>query len=188
MTVVGSRRVTDAVDLFLKTSDGVRTSLNDALAVYRSQEGLTTAELPDIQTFGRYVYLGAAFNGVSPYLVVEWERSEQETAPDSHEIPHQLSMYLLLIHKDMGSTGWETAVSRALDYDAVIRAMFLRRGTPGANGGTLNNGGTSGPTKGRILRATITEAEMISDNELNQDNILMRYGLSVTVIEDWPGT
>jgi hypothetical protein len=188
MSVIGARRVTDAVDSFLKTSDGTRASLNDAIATYRTQEGLSSAQLPDVATFGTYVYLGAAVQGASPYCVVEWESSGQETSNNSREVPHQLSLYLLLLHKDLGQPSWEQMVQRALDYDAIVRAMFLRATTPGAYGYTLNNGGTSGLTRGRILRAGIVDASIIVDPELNQDNLLMRWSLSVTVIEDYPGT
>tara|TARA_R100000329_G_scaffold131061_1_gene110266 strand:+ start:159 stop:725 length:567 start_codon:yes stop_codon:yes gene_type:complete len=187
MSIVGARRVVGAVDDFIKTSDGTRTSINDALGTYRSQEGLSTAQLPDIATFGSFVYLGAAFSGLSPYMVVEWESSSGETSNNSREVPHSLSLYLLLLHKDLGQPSWEVMVGRALDYDAVVRTMFLRATTPGAYGYTLNNGGTSGPTRGRILRAEITNSTIVVDPEMNQDNLLMRWSLSVTAIEDYPG-
>jgi len=188
MSIVGARRVVDAVTDFLTRSDSARKSLNDSLAVYRSQEGLSSSQLPDVATIGSYVYLGMTFSGSSPYVTVEWEGSEAETDNNSREIPHQLSLYLLLLDKDMGSPTWETMVQRALDYDAVVRSMLLRATTPGAYGYTLNNGGPSAsPTRGRILRATITDSAIIVDEELNQDNILMRWGLSVTALEDYPG-
>jgi hypothetical protein len=190
MPVVGARAVVDAADSFLKRSGGNFLSFNDELAAYRSyrsQRGLTSTQLPDIATFGLYAYLGSAVQGPSPYMVVEWDGSDPETENMSHKVPHRLSIYLLLVDHDMDQPTWENLVGRALEYDAVMRTMFLRSTVPGTYGYTLNNGG-SGDASGRISRATIETCEIAVDPELNSLNVLMRWGLTVVAIEDWPGT
>jgi len=187
MPVVGARAVVDAADSFLKRSGGNLLSFNDELAAYRSQRGLTSTQLPDIATFGLYAYLGSAVQGPSPYMVVEWDGSDPETENMSHKVPHRLSIYLLLVDHDMDQPTWENLVGRALEYDAVMRTMFLRSTVPGTYGYTLNNGGT-GDASGRISRATIETCEIAVDPELNSLNVLMRWGLTVVAIEVWPGT
>jgi hypothetical protein len=183
VAIVGARLVTDALYDFITTSSGVKKSLNNVIEVYRSARSYTT-EMPDVATFGQYVYLGSQVQTKTPYLAVVWDGSDEETANNSREIPHRLSLYLLLVEGDVTGDE-ETLVQRALDYDACIRSMFLRSTSPGAFGYTLNNGGTAAP--GRILRAEITGSEMLDDMDLNTANIVLRWTLRVVAIEDYPG-
>lgn len=186
MPVIGARLAVDAVHSFLTTSADPVQSFNDLLSVYRTQESLTAAQFPDVVTFGKYVYLGSQQAASGPYLAIEWESSEPETENNSRLVPHRMALYLLLQDRDV-SGDEETMFRRALDYDAVLRAMFLRSTYAAGIGYTLNNGGSGLTTEGRILRATIDGASLQIDTELNTANALMRWALSVTVIEDYPG-
>lgn len=186
MPIVGARLVCDALHSFLTTSDSTRGSFNDALATYRTQESLTTAQLPDVVQWDNYVFLGSQTDTLTPYGGVIWESSERETENNSREVPHRLSVFLMCVDRDFDGDEADL-VKRTLDYDAVMRSMFLRATTAGAYGYTLNNGGTSGNAVGRILRAEIVEAESLFLSELNTANTLMRWGVEVVAIEDYPG-
>ena len=186
MPIVGARLVTDALYGFLTTSDSVRASFNDHLATYRSQESLSIDELPDVVRWDNYVFLGSQTDTLSPYGGVIWESSSRETSNNSREVPHSLSILLMCVDRDVPGDE-ATLVQRSLDYAAVMRSMFLRATTPGAYGYTLNNGGTTGNARGRILRAEIVESESLFLSELNTANTLLRWGVEVVVIEDYPG-
>jgi len=186
MTVIGPRLIVDAVHSFLTTTVGVTTlSLNDEVKAYRTQESLGTAQLPDVVTFQKYVYLGSQLTTQTPYLAIVWEGSDGETANNSRELPHRLSMYLLITDGNIAGNE-EYMAGRLLDYVAVVQGMFLRATVAGSKGYTLNNG--TGTTVGRILRATIDDVEFGTDDDLNDANVVIRFGLSVTSIEDYPGT
>ena len=182
--IIGGKILVNALDSFLQTSSGVKTSLNDVIDVYRSQLSLTT-ELPDVATFGKFAYLGSQVVGATPYVASVWNGSEEETANNSRIIPHRLAIYMLLVDGDVAGNE-ETLVERALDYDACVRSMFLRASSAGAFGRTLNNGGT-GDAQGRIHRADIVSSETLEDVEINAANIVIRWDLRVEVIEDYPG-
>lgn len=183
--IIGGKILVNALDSFLQTSSGATKSLNDVVKAYRTQTGLTSAELPDVATFGKFAYLGSQVVGATPYVASVWTGSEEETANNSRIVPHRLSIFMLLVEGDVGGNE-ETLVERALDYSACMRSMLLRATTPGAYGRTLNNGGT-GDAQGRIHRADIVSSETLDDLGINAANVVIRWDLRVEVIEDYPG-
>lgn len=185
MTIITPRLVVDTVHSFLTTNSGAKSSLNTEIDLYRAQESLTNVQMPDVVTFGKYVYLGSLNASASPYMAIEWDGSDAETENNSREVPHHLSLYLLLLDKDIAGDE-EYVAARILDYVGVVQTMFLRGTYAGAKGYTLNNG--TGSLAGRILRATIDEALPGTDDELNVANVLIRFGLTVVTIGDYPGT
>ena len=185
MTVVGPRLVLDAVYAFLATGSGNRYSLNTEIDLYRAQESLTNVQMPDVVAFQKYAYLGSESPSATPIVGLEWDSSEGEALNNDRELTHRLSMYLLLLDRDVAGDEVYLA-ARVLDYVAVVQAMFLRGTYAGARGYTLNNG--TGSSTARIMRATVDDVQRGYDDELNAANVLIRFGLTVVSIEDYPGT
>jgi len=184
MPVIGPRLVLDAIYSFLTTSSGVHLSLNDELANYRTAEGLGDIDLPNVVAYNQGYYLGSQEPQQSPTMSIVWESTDGETLNNSRILPHHFTLYLLILDRNVPGDE-QYLMLRVLDYVAVVMDMFLRGTSAGARGYTLNNG--TGTTAGRINRATIDRVDIGSDDDLNDANVVLAFGLTVESIEDYPG-
>jgi len=184
MPVIGPRLVLDAIHSFLTTNTGEKRSLNVEIESYVIQEGMSASELPTIVAFNKGCYLGSQEPQQSPTMSIVWDSTDGETLNNSRILPHHFTLYLMIL--DGNLAGNEQAVQlRALDYVAVVMDMFLRGTSAGAKGYTLNNG--TGTSVGRINRATIDRVDVGVDDDFNDANLVLAFGLTVESIEDYPG-
>jgi len=184
MPVVGPRLALDALHSFLTTSSGTTLSLNDELALYRTQESLDTTQVPDVVTFTKGVTLGSQTTSKSPVVSTAWIGSSGETTNNSRILQNRFWLDLLLIDKDVAGDE-ATLMLRILDYVSVMLTMFMRGSVAGAKGYTLNNG--TGNSVSRINRASIDDVIYGEDGDLNDANTVIRFSITIETIEDYPG-
>ena len=166
-----------AVDAMMAMLTDGSTGLNaSTLPALRTALSITTADLPDIQTFEAWYHRAEQANAF-PYVsaVVAGTTGEREANSRFYTVSFDLGLVVL----DQDIAGNEVAVmTAAWRYGDAIKTLFQRRVGAGSQGWTLGN--ASG-----IIRATVTAQQVGADPDLAVPNVALLTTIEVVTSEEY---
>ena len=182
-TFYGSQAAVEAVREFLEDGATGINTLNNELADLRSNQSISTAELPDVAQFESF-YPRDFQSRQFPHISIVYHSDGGEIdGRNSRMVDYSIECRLTVLDADIA--GAEVQVGQAMcRYRDAITKLFFRR--VGGEGWTLNNGGT-GDAQGRVILAKIDSNVLTFDPELmaNTANMLLRTDLTVRLEEDY---
>jgi hypothetical protein len=176
----GAEAAVEAMNEFLTSSD---FGLNNQLSTMRSEKGLSTAELPDINQFEKFYPKGMQARQF-PHVCVVYNSDTAEQEANSRMINVSLETRITVL--DLNINGSEAEVGLAMcRYRDALTKIFLRRTPMGRQGWTLSNGGTA--ATGRVIRCTIESNDLAFDPEIQAStpNMMLRTVYLVRLQEDY---
>jgi hypothetical protein len=182
-TFYGSQAAVEAVREFLEDGTASANTMNQELAALRTDQSITTAELPDVAAYERF-YPREFQSREYPHISIVYESDGGEVeGRNSRMVDYKIELRLTVL--DHQVAGAEVEMGQAMcRYRDALTKLFFRR--VGGEGWTLNNGG-SGDASGRVILAKIDSNVLTFDPELmaNTANMLLRTSLTVRLEEDY---
>ena len=159
------------------------TTYNEEVAAMRAGKSLSDAQLPNIAQFETY-YPREFQSRQFPHVSIIYLSDGSEVERNSRMVDVEIEVRLTVLDQNVAGSEVQVGQAMARYRDALVK-MFLRR-SDGAQGWTLNNGG-SGDAQGRVILSRITNNALTFDPELQAStaNMLLRTGLTVRIQEDY---
>jgi len=182
-TFYGAQAAVEAVREFLEDGTASDNTLNQELAALRTDQSITTAELPDVAQFERF-YPREFQSRQFPHVSVIYESDGGEVeGRNSRMVDYAITLRLTVLDADVAGAEVEMGQAMCRYRDAITKLFFRRTG---GQGWTLNNGGT-GDANGRVILAKIDSNTLTFDAELmaNTANMLLRTSLTIRLEEDY---
>jgi hypothetical protein len=166
-----------AVDAMMAMLTDGATGLNAVtLPTLRASLGITTAELPDIQTVEAWYHRAEQANAF-PYASVVVAGTTGEREPNSRFYTVSFDLGLVVLDQDIAGNEVDVMVA-AWRYGDAIKTIFQRRVGAGSQGWTLG-------TASGIIRATVTGQQVGADPGLAVPNVALLTTIEVVTSEEY---
>lgn len=182
-TFYGAQAAVEAVREFLEDGASGANTLNQELAALRTDQSITTAELPDVAQYEAFYPRDLQSREFPHVSIVYLSDGGEVEGRNSRMVDYSIELRLTALDADVA--GSEVQMGQAMcRYRDALTKLFFRR--TGGQGWTLNNGGT-GDANGRVILAKIDSNALTFDAELmaNTANMLLRTSLTVRLEEDY---